>query len=71
MFDRNVINEKSMQVPVVMRQVPGGQVAERHDEGNGDHEGDEQPAKPVAEEDAGTFSGQGRKDEDAADQEHQ
>src|SRR5579863_6861485 len=71
MFDLNIVNQKSMQVPVVVRQIPGGQVAERHDKGDGDHQRDEQSAKPVAEEETGAFSGQGRKDEDAADQEHQ
>ena len=71
MFDGDVIDKKGVQVPVVVRQVPGGQIAPRHDEGNSDQERNEQAAEAVAEEEAGPLPVQGRKDEDAADQEHQ
>ena len=71
MFDGEVINEEGMQVPVVVGEVPRGQIADRHDEDDGDHEGNEQPAEAVAKKDQRTFPGQRGEDKDAADQEHQ
>src|SRR5579871_3358185 len=70
-FDGDIIDEEGMDIPVVVRQVPGGQIAERHNEDDGDDQGDEQPAEAVAEELAGAFAGQGGQDKNPADQEHQ
>lgn len=70
-FDLDIVDEESMKIIVTVGEAPGSEVAERHDESDGDSERNEKPAEAVTDELAAAFPGKGGQNEDAADQEHQ
>src|ERR1700722_20383858 len=71
MFYTDVIDEKSAEVVVAVCEMPGAEVAQGHEEGDGDEERDEEAKESVADKGARPLAREGGQHEDAADQEHE